>query len=177
MNFHSKSIRKTKTRGLQNPVSRALVTLKRAEAQGLKGARKNPVARLVDAIGPGDRVSIVDRFGKIRTGRAVMHGPAGWMLNLGGAHGTPGIATDANVVKVVASKRDAFRAQAGVIDAFKNPAKRKGSTDWQWNYFVQEKTGAAWNTLGHFKNKDPAITFAKALHRLNSRGAYRVFSK
>jgi hypothetical protein len=56
--------------------------------------------RLVDAIQTGDRVTIVNRFGQQRTGRAVMRGPYGWVLNMGGAHGTPGIATDANVVAV-----------------------------------------------------------------------------
>ena len=48
----------------------------------------------------GDRVTIVDRFGKHHTGRAVMRGPHGWVLNLGGRHGTPGIATDENIVRV-----------------------------------------------------------------------------
>lgn len=49
----------------------------------------------------GDRVTIVDRFGVKRTGRAVM--PAqygGWVLNMGGRYGTPGIATDDNTVAV-----------------------------------------------------------------------------
>ena len=48
----------------------------------------------------GDRVTIVDRFGKQRTGRAVMRGPYGWVLNMGGAHGTPAIATNENIVSV-----------------------------------------------------------------------------
>lgn len=51
-------------------------------------------------IRPGDRVTIVDRFGVERTGRAVMRGPHGWVLNMGGKHGTPGIATDENIVSV-----------------------------------------------------------------------------
>ncbi len=49
----------------------------------------------------GDRVTIVTRHGSKLSGRAVMHGPGGWVLNLGGRHGTPGIATLANTVKVV----------------------------------------------------------------------------
>jgi hypothetical protein len=61
--------------------------------------------RLVDAIRPGDRVTIVNRFGQKQTGRAVMRGPAGWVLNMGGRHGTPGIATDDNVVKVKPAKK------------------------------------------------------------------------
>ena len=57
--------------------------------------------RLVDLIRPGDRVTIVDRFGVERTGRAVMpssHG--GWVLNMGGRYGTPGLADDSNVTRV-----------------------------------------------------------------------------
>lgn len=45
-------------------------------------------------------MTIVNRFGQQRTGRAVMRGPAGWVLNMGGAHGTPAIATPDNVTKV-----------------------------------------------------------------------------
>jgi hypothetical protein len=55
---------------------------------------------LVDDIQAGSRVTIVDRFGKQRTGRAVMRGPAGWVLNMGGKHGTPAIASAENVVAV-----------------------------------------------------------------------------
>jgi hypothetical protein len=52
----------------------------------------------------GDRVTIlvpngIGRHGveyKQKTGRAVMRGPAGWVLNMGGAHGTPGVATVKN---------------------------------------------------------------------------------
>src|SRR5208337_2565750 len=45
------------------------------------------------------------RFGKERTGRAVMrssHG--GWVLNMGGAHGTPGLADDSNITSVKTPK-------------------------------------------------------------------------
>ena len=55
---------------------------------------------LVDTISAGSRVTIVDRFGKQRTGRAVMRGPYGWVLNMGGKHGTPAIASADNVVSV-----------------------------------------------------------------------------
>lgn len=55
---------------------------------------------LVDTISAGSRVTIVDRFGKQRTGRAVMRGPYGWVLNMGGKHGTPAVATSDNVVSV-----------------------------------------------------------------------------
>lgn len=35
-----------------------------------------------------------------KTGRAVILGPAGWVLNMGGRYGTPAIATPENVVAV-----------------------------------------------------------------------------
>lgn len=63
-----------------------------------------PSSGISAAISPGDRVTWVDRFGKERTGKAVMpssHG--GWVLNMGGAHGTPAVVDNANIVRV--SKR------------------------------------------------------------------------
>jgi hypothetical protein len=51
-------------------------------------------------ISPGDRVWIKNRFGQVHSGKAVMRGPAGWVLNMGGAHGTPAIADEKNVVKI-----------------------------------------------------------------------------
>jgi hypothetical protein len=63
-------------------------------------ARRRPTC--VADIQHGDRVTIVDRFQQEHTGRAVMrsqHG--GWVLNLGGPHGTPGIADGTNVVRIV----------------------------------------------------------------------------
>lgn len=60
---------------------------------------------LFDQIIAHDKVTIVDRFGTQRTGRAVMRGPHGWVLNMGGRHGTPAIATHDNTVKVVCGKK------------------------------------------------------------------------
>lgn len=37
---------------------------------------------------------------KERTGRAVLSGPHGWVLNMGGRYGTPAVATHANIVRV-----------------------------------------------------------------------------
>lgn len=54
---------------------------------------------VLDEIRAGDRVTIRTPHGNELTGKAVMRGPAGWVLNLGGKHGTPGIATAANLVK------------------------------------------------------------------------------
>ena len=53
----------------------------------------------------GDRVTIIKRFGQRFTGRAVMKGPYGWVLNMGGPHGTPAIANERNIVKVVRARR------------------------------------------------------------------------
>lgn len=59
------------------------------------------MAKLIDLVRPGDRVTIVDRFGAQHTGRAVMPCSAGgWVLNMGGRYGTPGIATDENTTRV-----------------------------------------------------------------------------
>ena len=53
-----------------------------------------------EQIRPGDRVTIRNRFNQERTGRAVMHGPAGWVLNMGGRYGIPAIADESNTVKI-----------------------------------------------------------------------------
>ena len=71
---------------------------------------------LADLIRAGDKVTIVDRFGKQHTGRAVMLGPAGWVLNMGGRHGTPAIASRENVVKVVVGARRGGSIGSGVDD-------------------------------------------------------------
>ena len=65
---------------------------------------KTADASLFKQIGPGDRVTIETPQGNQVSGRVVMRGPAGWVLNLGGPHGRPGIATESNVVKVVKAK-------------------------------------------------------------------------
>lgn len=53
-----------------------------------------------------DRVTIVNRFGQERTGTVVMRGPYGWVLNMGGRHGTPAIADETNVVRVRTQEED-----------------------------------------------------------------------
>jgi hypothetical protein len=59
---------------------------------------------LMEHIRFGDRVTIVNRFGQMHTGRAVMRGPHGWVLNMGGPHGTPAIANESNICAVKARK-------------------------------------------------------------------------
>ena len=59
-------------------------------------------------IQPGDRVQILVHAGGIgrstewkpKWGRAVMLGPSGWVLNMGGQYGTPGIADENNITSV-----------------------------------------------------------------------------
>jgi hypothetical protein len=63
-----------------------------------------------DKIKHGDKVTILIPAGigrngqewKEATGKAVMHSSPvdGWVLNMGGPHGTPGIATEENTVKI-----------------------------------------------------------------------------
>jgi len=59
---------------------------------------------LYSLIRAGKTVSIVTPQGMISTGRAVMRGPAGWVLNMGGRYGTPGIASDENTIYVAGAK-------------------------------------------------------------------------
>lgn len=59
--------------------------------------------KLINLIRIGDKVTIVNRFGQQHSGRAVMHGPHGWVLNMGGKHGTPAIATEENITRVIKS--------------------------------------------------------------------------
>ena len=60
-----------------------------------------PTSGFMSKIQRGDRVTIVDRFGKEHSGKAVMPSSyGGWVLNMGGPHGTPAIASDENVTRV-----------------------------------------------------------------------------
>jgi hypothetical protein len=69
-------------------------------------------AELIAKIRHGDRVTIlvpngIGRNGqewKEATGRAVMRGPHGWALNMGGRYGRPGVATEKNIVAVKGGK-------------------------------------------------------------------------
>ena len=59
-----------------------------------------------DKIGPRSRVTIFTPQGQKRSGKAVMYNRQhdSWVLNMGGAHGTPGIASRDNVVSVTGGK-------------------------------------------------------------------------
>lgn len=56
--------------------------------------------RLLETISPGDRVTIMTPQGQRNTGKAVMRGTHGWVLNMGGKHGRPDTATAENIVEV-----------------------------------------------------------------------------
>jgi hypothetical protein len=61
---------------------------------------------LIECVRPGDRVTIITPQGQERTGRAVMPCSAGgWVLNMGGRHGTPGIAGESNTVRVKPARK------------------------------------------------------------------------
>jgi hypothetical protein len=62
---------------------------------------------LIEAVRPGSRVTIITYHGSRLTGRAVMRSslPGAWVLNMGGRHGTPGIATADNTVAVRGGRR------------------------------------------------------------------------
>ena len=66
----------------------------------------------------GDRVTICTRHGQTQTGRAIMFNRqvGAWVLNLGGKHGTPGLATEGNTVAVQRMKRDGFTATALILN-------------------------------------------------------------
>jgi hypothetical protein len=59
------------------------------------------------SISNGDHVTIKTPQGQHQRGKAVMKGPGGWVLNLGGKHGTPGIANEKNYVKHTSAKKKA----------------------------------------------------------------------
>lgn len=55
---------------------------------------------LFNLIKPGSTVGIITSHGSKLSGRVVMRGPAGWVFNAGGPHGTPAIADERNTIYV-----------------------------------------------------------------------------
>lgn len=82
--------------------------------------------RLFDVIDPGDRVTIVTPHGQKRTGTArIKNEPAGvWVLNMGGANGTPALATPENIVHV---RKGAPDSGSGRAKKQKVDTPRRGS--------------------------------------------------
>jgi hypothetical protein len=73
----------------------------------IKVVGERVVNSMVALARPGDSVVIVDRFGKEHRDRVVMKFSSHLVLNMGGAHGRPGIADDSNIVRVIAKKAKA----------------------------------------------------------------------
>jgi len=48
----------------------------------------------------GDSVTFSTPHTAEMRGRAVMRGPAGWVVNMGGRHGMPGVVTERNFIKI-----------------------------------------------------------------------------
>lgn len=59
-----------------------------------------PASQLLAHARAGDTATIRTSHGQERSGRVVIRGPHGLVLNLGGRYGTPGVATEANIVSV-----------------------------------------------------------------------------
>ena len=55
---------------------------------------------LFDQIRARDVVTFLTPQNQLRKGRAVLRGPAGWVLNCGGRYGTPAVVDARNVVAV-----------------------------------------------------------------------------
>ena len=74
------------------------------------------VADLMAEIRHGDKVTILTPQGQERSGKAVMRSSVGgWVLNMGGEHGTPGLADERNVVKVTKAREP--RGNCGALGA------------------------------------------------------------
>jgi hypothetical protein len=69
--------------------------------------------QVFNSIAAGSRVRILVPNGiglagltyRVRTGRAVLKGPHGWVLNMGGRYGTPAVATVENIVSVIRERK------------------------------------------------------------------------
>lgn len=69
--------------------------------------------QVFNSIAAGSRVRILVPNGigldgltyRVRTGRAVLEGPHGWVLNMGGRYGTPAVATLENIVSVLKGRK------------------------------------------------------------------------
>lgn len=69
----------------------------------------------------GSKVTILNAAGQEHTGRAVMFNRklGAWVLNMGGRHGMPGIATERNTIKVKAPKQDGFTKTASILNGWR----------------------------------------------------------
>lgn len=117
--------------------------VKKQEKQGASDeyedhVKPNNKTEMIRSIRPGDRVTILVPAGRGRngqewkesTGRAVMpssHG--GWVLNMGGAHGTPGVCDENNIVRVQKRKGAATKTAQLISGSELTPEMRKQVTN------------------------------------------------
>jgi hypothetical protein len=84
------------------------IPLTAADVSSPNGLSEEEAEQILSQVQHGDRVTILVPAGIGRegqewskaTGRAVMRNDYGWALNMGGTHGTPGVATTRNIVSV-----------------------------------------------------------------------------
>lgn len=105
--------------------------------------------QLLNSIRPGDRVTILVPAGMgrngqewtERSGRAVIVSPGHVALNMGGQHGTPGVATVENIVSVRKAKRSSTGMECQFIEykpgvwyyLLEDYGSPKGAWDWREN--------------------------------------------
>lgn len=126
--FRAGRLRSSSGRLVRKKTQARAILLSELRRAGRIPARSNP--NIVDAIRPGDRVTILTPHGNQLTGRAVMRSSSGgWVLNLGGRHGTPGIATEENIIRVKLAKRNPVEFSAAdkrELSSFWNAARIAG---------------------------------------------------
>ena len=100
---------------------------------------------LISQIRAGDRVTIRTSHGQEQTGKAVMYNAQQqcWVLNMGGKHGTPGIADEENIVKVRKARTTPRQASNKTATTYKVDKKPGGR--W-WYIFGLPKEESNWET-------------------------------
>jgi hypothetical protein len=120
--------------GMRGSLNRRYTTGSRTGVTTVKSnpCKRNPGGKMTWDVSPGDRVYVKDRFGVTKSGRAVMTFPSHAVLNMGGKHGTPQVADDGNIVKVVkkGGGKHIFRFRSNpclpcALAAVMNPGKKR----------------------------------------------------
>jgi hypothetical protein len=83
-------------------------------------------SELFNSIRHGDRVTILTPQNQQISGKAVMKGPHGWVINLGGPHGRPGIASPENIVRVKKSASEEVAASPHELREMQDILKQHG---------------------------------------------------
>ncbi len=64
----------------------------------------------------GDSITMSTPQGQLLNGKAVMKGPYGWVINVGGRHGTPRVVHENNFVKMRKGKNRRPDALGGFLN-------------------------------------------------------------